>query len=142
MAWRMNAPTTISTTSVDRDAQSLMSMCRERRWNLLQQFACLEIALKHRLDNPPKTFGAKMRAWIRLNPTAKSLERLISARNLIAHAFVSCVRVNSIAYVQWEIADGTNELNCAKFDKQTLKTWTDELDRLVKKAIAAAGTDC
>lgn len=136
----MNAPTTIPARPVDRDAQSLIAQCRERRWTLLQQFAKLEIALKHRLEKPPKTFGAKLRAWIKLDPSLKRFERLITARNLMAHAFMSCVRVDAVTYVQWEIADDVNELNCAKFDKPAFKSWADELDFLLKQAIAAAIT--
>lgn len=134
----MNAPASIPTRSVESEAQSLMSLCRERRWHLLQQFARLEIALRQRLDNPPKTFGAKMRAWIKLDPTAKGFERLIDARNLVAHALINHVRIDTTTCVLWEVAEGTGELHSAKFDKPALKAWADELDALLKQAIAKA----
>lgn len=132
----MNAPTQLPVRSIESEVQSLMAVCEARRWDLLQRYARLEIALKQRLENPPKTFGAKVRAWIKFDPSAKRFERLIHARNLAAHAFVSGVRIDGNAYVQWEIADGTNELNCAKFDKPALKAWADELVALLKLAIA------
>ena len=134
----MNAPTPVPTRSVESDAQSLMAQCRGRRWNLLQHYARLEIALKHRLENPPMTFGAKVRAWIKIDPAAKCFERLINARNLAAHALVSPVRIDGTPYAQWEVADGVSELNCAKFDKSALKVWADDLDALLKQAITAA----
>ena len=133
----MNAPTTISVPTADRDAQALMAQCRDRRWHLLQQFARLEIALKFRLESPPKTFGAKMRSWIKLTPANKRFERLITARNLVAHGLVSCIRVDDMTYALWEVAEGTSELDCAKFDKPALKAWADDLDSLLEQAMVA-----
>lgn len=132
----MNAQTPIPAASAESAAQSLIALCKMRRWNLLQQYARLEIALRHKLENPPKTFGAKVRAWIKLDPTAKRFECLITARNLAAHALIRSVRIDDITFVVWEIADGANELNCAKFDKPALKAWTNDLDCLLEEAIA------
>lgn len=95
----------------------------------------MEIALKHKLENPPKTFGAKMRAWIKTDPCAKRFERLIAVRNLIAHAAVQCVRVDPITYALWEVADGTAELNCAQFDKKSLNKWAREICMILDEAI-------
>ncbi len=136
---RMNAPPNISVTIADREAQALTARCREKRWRLLQQFGCLEIALKRRLKNPPKTFGSKIRAWIKEDPSAKQFERLIPARNLLAHAFVQCVQSDGVMYALWEIADDPGDLNCAKFDNDALTEWTNELLQLLEAAIASAG---
>ena len=132
MTCRMNAPSNI----VDRETQTLMSRCQDKQWKLLQQFACLEIALKRRLDDPPKTFGAKMRAWIKQDPSVKKFERLITARNLLAHAAIHCVRLGPVTYALWEVAEDTSDLNCAKFDEKALTKWTLELARLLDDAIA------
>jgi len=134
----MNAPANIPATTPDREAQALLARCKEKRWKLLQQFACLEIALKRRLPDPPKTFGAKIRAWIKQDASAKPYERLITARNLLAHAAIHCVQSESVTYALWEVADGTSDLNCAKFDEESLTKWTQELNRLLVEAIAKA----
>ena len=137
MTRRMNAHSA-DLVPHDADARSLMDQCRNRRWYLLQQFARLEIALKQRLENPPKTFGLKIRAWIKIDDTAKPFVPLIAARNLVAHASVQCVRAKSITYALWEVAEGTDDLNCAKFDKPALKVWADKLDDLLDQAVATA----
>lgn len=134
----MNAPANIVAKKTDPDAQSLLARCQDKRWRLLQQFASLEIILHRRLDNPPRTFGAKLRAWIKLDPVAKKFERLISARNLLAHAAIHCVQVESVTYALWEIADGTNDLNCAKFDGDGLTEWNNEIGALLDEAMAGA----
>lgn len=134
----MNVPTAIPARTVDSAAQSLMTVCRNRRWDLLQQFARLEIALKQKLEAPPKMFGSKVRAWIELDPTAKRFERLIDARNLVAHAAVDVVQFNSNTFALWVVADGTSELNCTWFDKAGFKTWVGELERLLEQAADAA----
>ena len=134
----MNAPTNISVPNSDSDAQSLTGLCRDRRWNLLQQFARLEIALKNKLENPPKTFGAKVRAWIRLDPAAKRFEELIAVRNLVAHAAINCVRIEATTFALWEIADSIGALNCAKFDKPSLTSWSRRISGLLDEAIALA----
>jgi len=131
----MNAPVSVPSCKVDSDIRSLLDQCRDQRWKLLQRFARLEIALKHKSENPPKTFGAKMRAWIKTDPCAKRFERLIAVRNLIAHATVQCVRVDSITYALWEVADGTAELNCAQFDKKSLNKWAREICMILDEAM-------
>lgn len=134
----MNAPTNIAVTDADRDAQALLARCRDRRWKLLQQFGCLEIKLQRGLADPPKTFGSKIRAWIKEDATAKQFERLIPARNLIAHAFVQCVRADGVTYALWEIADGISDINCRKLDEAALNEWADDLLGLIQQAVAAA----
>lgn len=132
----MKAPT--NTPSADSAAQSLLGRCKDKQWKLLQQFACLEIALQRHLPDPPKTFGAKIRAWIKQDNATKHYERLIPARNLVAHAVIHCVRSGSVTYALWEVADGTSDLNCAKFDDKALTKWTKDLACLLDEAIAKA----
>lgn len=134
---QMNAPANIPTA--DSAAQSLLARCKDKQWKLLQQFAHLEIALQRHLPDPPRTFGAKIRAWIKQDNANKPYERLIPARNLLAHATIHCVRSGPVTYALWEVADGTSDLNCAKFDDEALTKWTKELACLLDEAIAKAG---
>ena len=134
----MNAPAKIPTAIPEREAQALLARCKEARWRLLQKFGSLEIALKRRLNNPPKTFGSKMRAWMKEDPSAKQFERLIPARNLLAHALVQCVPSDGAMYALWEIADNLGELNCAKFDDDALTEWANELLGRIGEAITSA----
>lgn len=136
MTVQMNAPANIA--AADTAAQSLLARCKDKQWKLLQQFACLEIALQRHLPDPPKTFGAKIHAWIKEDNADKTYERLIPARNLLAHAAIHCVRSGSLTYALWEVADSTSDLNCAKFDDEALTMWTKDLARLLDEAIAKA----
>ena len=87
---------------------------------------------------PPKTFGSKVRAWIKEDPTAKRFESLIPARNLVAHAFIQCIEFKGVTSALWEIADGTGDLNCKKLDDVALNDWARQLLSLIDEAIVAA----
>ena len=134
----MNAPAKIIGDDARREAQALLARCKEERWKLLQQFARLEIKLQRGLPKPPKTFGSKVRAWIKEDPTAKRFESLIPARNLVAHAFIQCIEFKGVTSALWEIADGTGDLNCKKLDDVALNDWARQLLSLIDEAIVAA----
>ncbi len=134
----MNAPANIVSPAPKRSEQALLDRCRDKQWKLLQSFARLEIALQRQLPDPPKTFGAKMRAWIKEDAANKKYERLIPARNLLAHAAIHCVRSGPDTFALWEVADATNDLNCAKFDDEALTAWTKQMSELLNDAIARA----
>lgn len=130
----MNALTKFPPT-VPSQRKTFAKLCRNARWNLLQQFAELEIRLTKELGAASMPmFGPKLQ-HVAQERDFGDTKALIATRNLVAHAHVDIVESKQGWISIWRVAEKQSGLEARILDGEELKAWelvtTTEIKRLL-----------